>query len=327
MAETLDTAGERLQIHSDLGWVSDVIEEGAAGSLRTGAEPGATVSIAVEADKTAFNTRDWPLLARGARARGNDVVIENVLTSGFDVLVHCSEEHAEFTFRWRPPARDRVVARVLRSRFHLLARAALSQYPALWWAGTRHRVPLHVSAYAVDGAATMVVAPSGVGRSTLVDSEVEAGAVATGDNLAVGDGATVWGLVEPVRMSGGTGRRMPHGRTESHLAGRVESLDPDVAVVLTRGEQKRATLVECAPALVERSLVTSTYTAGELRRYWAFAAMLAAGTGQGPAHPPISEVARTFAAGLRCYSLVLGEKRTTRLSDLLASLDKEPAWA
>jgi hypothetical protein len=119
---------------------------------------------------------------------------------------------------------------------------------------------------------------------------------------------------------------MPHGRTESHLAARVEALDPDVAVVLTRGEQKRATLVECAPALVERSLVTSTYTAGELRRYWSFAAMLAAGTGQGPAHPPIAEVARTFAAGLRCYSLVLGEKRTTRLSELLTSLDKEPAW-
>ena len=255
-------------------------------------------------------------------------MIENVLASGFDVLVHCSDDHAEFTFRWRPPVRDRVAARALRSRFHLLARAALSQYPALWWAGTRGRVPLHVSAYAADGAATtMVVAPSGVGRSTLVDAEVAAGAVATGDNLAVGDGTTVWGMVEPIRMSGGSGRRMPHGRTESNLESRVAALEPEVLVVLTRGPQKKARLLTCAPEAAERSLVTSTYTAGELRRYWAFAATLAAGTGQGPAHPPIAAVAAEFAARLRCSSLVLGQKRVGRLSELLAATGREPAWA
>jgi hypothetical protein len=131
MCKTLDTAGERLQIHSALPWVSELVEEGAAGTLRHGAEPGASVYVSVEAESRAFDTEDWPLLARGARMRGNDVVVENVLTSGFDVLVHCSAEHAELTFRWRPPPRDRIAARALRSRFHLLARAALTQFPAL----------------------------------------------------------------------------------------------------------------------------------------------------------------------------------------------------
>lgn len=327
MCRTFDTAGERVQVTSGLQWVSELIEEGAAGTLRRSADSGVSVFVSVERDSRPFDTADWSVLARGARTRGNDVVIENVLTSGFDVLVHCSEDHSEFTFRWRPPARDRVAARALRSRFHLLARAALSQYPALWWAGTRGRAPLHVSAYAVDRVATaMVVAPSGIGRSTLVDVEVAAGAVATGDNLAVGDGTTVWGLVEPMRMSGGSGRVMPHGRTESQLEARVDALEPDILVVLTRGPQKKAQLFDCPPRVAERSLVTSTYAAGELRRYWSFAAMLAAGTGVGPAHPPIAEVAAEFAGRLRCSSLVLGQKRIGRLSELLAAREREPAW-
>ena len=59
-----------------------------------------------------------------------------------------------------------------------------------------------------------MTAPSGVGRSTLLLAS-SGGSRATADNLAVGDGTTVWGLVEPVRVEGGGGRRMPHGRHEA----------------------------------------------------------------------------------------------------------------
>jgi hypothetical protein len=57
--------------------------------------------------------------------------------------------------------------------------------------------------------------------------------------------------------------------------------------------------------------------AGELRRYWSFAATLAAGTGAGPAHPPLADTASMFAKSLPCYVLTLGPRPRARLSDLL----------
>ena len=326
MAATLDTAGERLDIDSALPWAADLIEEGAAGALHDSSAPGASIYVRVEAERRPFDTKGWPPLARSAWAREGEVVLENALTSGFDVHVRCTAEHVQLTYRWRPPTRERVVAHAFRSRFHLLARAALIQYPALWWAGARNRVPLHVSACVAGERTPMVVAMSGVGRSTLVSAEVAAGGVATGDNLAVGDGTTVWGLVEPLRLSGSGGRRMPHGRREAPLGARAGALVPDVVVVLTRGTETKPTLVECSAEAATRVLVTSTYSAGELRRYWAFAAMLSAGTGVGPAHPPVADVSAAFAAELPCYSLALGARRPVRLSDLLAGVGVEQKW-
>jgi hypothetical protein len=325
MVGVLDTAGERLEVDSALSWVAELVEEGAAGALQPSPTPSGSIMVSVEAESRPFDTHRWLLLARGAWMRHGEVVIENVLTSGFDLHVRCGHDQVELTYRWRPPARDRVAARVLRSRFHLLARAALIQYPALWWAGTRNRVPLHVSALAAGDSTPLVVASSGVGRSTLVAAEVAAGGVSTGDNLAVGDGTTVWGLVEPLRVAGSEGRRMPHGRNEVALTARAEALVPDAVVVLTRGTDERPSLVECSAEAAARSLITSTYAAGELRRYWSFAATLSAGTGVGAAHPPIANVAAAFAAQLPCYSLVLGAERVSRLSKLLAKREVQEA--
>jgi hypothetical protein len=209
----------------------------------------------------------------------------------------------------------------LRSRFHLLARAVLMQYPVLWWAGARGRVPLHASACVTALSTPLLTAPSGVGRSTLLVSELVAGGRATGDNLAVGDGTTVWGLVEPVRVEGAGGRRMPHGRNEAPLEHRAESLAPDCLVVLERGAHEHSSLASCSPEAAARSLVTSTYMAGELRRYWSFAATLAAATAVGPAHPPVMEVAAAFASRLPCFSLALGRSSRARLSDLLDAVE------
>ena len=133
----LDTAGERLAIECSLPWVMELIAEGASGELRESEAAGAALTIRVEADRGPFDTLGWDLLARGAWLRDGELVIENACTAGFDLHLRCTPERAAFTYRWRPPARDRAAARILRSRFHLLARGILTQYPALWWAGTR----------------------------------------------------------------------------------------------------------------------------------------------------------------------------------------------
>jgi hypothetical protein len=317
----LDTAGERLAIECSLSWVMDLIAEGAGGALQESEVTDACVTVRVDADRQAFPTRGWDLLARGVWQRNGELVIENACTAGFDVHLRCTSERAEFTYRWRPPARDRGAAWVLRSRFHLLARAMLTQYPVLWWAGTRDRAPLHASACVAGGGTPLVTAPSGVGRSTLVLAELRAGGQATGDNLAVGDGSNLWGLIEPLRVKGGSGRRMPHGRNEIPIENHVDALVPDSVVVLKRGHSEHPFLSPCSSEAAARSLVTSTYMAGELRRYWPFAAMLAAATGLGPSHPPVAQVASAFAGTLPCFSLALGHKHQARLLELLTAVE------
>jgi len=317
----LDTAGERLEIDCSLPWVGELIAEGAAGELRDTRAPAASVKVRVEAGRHPFDTRGWEVLARGAWRRNDEVVVENACTAGFDLHVSCTLQRAEFTYRWHPPARDRTAARLLRSRFHLLARAILMQYPALWWAGTRGRAPLHASACIAGGSIPLLSAPSGVGRSTLVLAELDCGGRATGDNLSVGDGTTVWGLVEPLRLEGGSGRHMPHGRSEVPMPDRVHELVPDSLVVLRRGDADHPVLSPCSTEAAARSLVTSTYMAGELRRYWAFAATLSAGTGLSPSHPPIREIAWAFADALPRFLLALGPRQGARLSELMAGAE------
>jgi hypothetical protein len=319
----LDTAGERLEIECSLPWVAELITEGSAGELRRVEAPDASVRVCVESDRHAFQTDGWQLLTRGAWGRAGEIVVEDVCTAGFDLHLRCTPEVAEFTYRWRPPPRDRIAARVLRSRFHLLARAVLMQYPALWAAGVRGRAPLHASGCIAKGSTPLVTAPSGIGRSTVVFAELEAGGRATGDNVAVGDGTTVWGLVEPLRVEGGGGRGMPHGRQEAPMRGRVEELVPDSLVVLERLPAVEPSILACSPVTAGRALVTSTYMAGELRRYWAFAATLSAGTGLGPAHPPVMDVAAAFAAKLRCFSVALGSRPGARLPQLVGAMEVE----
>jgi hypothetical protein len=317
----LDTAGERLALSSELAWVTELVLEGAAQELRSAGAADPSVHVRVESTGSAFDTRGWEVLTRGAWRRQREVVVENTCTAGFDLHLRCTSGAAEFTYRWRPPARDRVAARVLRSRFHLLARAVLLQYPAFWAAGMRGRAPLHASACATGASTPLVTAPSGVGRSTVVLGAVGAGARATGDNLAVGDGTTLWGLVEPLRVEGGSGRRMPHGRNEAPMPRRVSSLVPDSIVVLARGSSDGPTLHPCAPDVARRSLVASTYMAGELRRYWPFAATLCAATDAAPAHPPVEEVATRFASSLPCFSLTLGRTPGVDLDELLPNVE------
>jgi hypothetical protein len=279
-----------------------------------------TCHLRIEAARTAFDVGGFEPLTRGAWRRHGTVVIENVCTSGFDLLYRREGGLPTFSFRWRPPLRDRLASTVARSRSVLLARAALLQYPVLWLAGTRGRPPLHAAACTAGAATPLLAGPGGVGKSTLLAAELAAGARATCDNLCVGDGVTVWGLVEPLRVAAGEGRRMPHGRAETPMTGWISELVPDRLVVLRRGLDVAFGVDVCDTGTAVRSLVTGTYAAGELRRYWAVAATLTAATGLGPVHPPVEEIARRLASNLPCLEIVLPREPGVRLADLLTEL-------
>jgi len=325
MRAALHTAGEHVTIDCALDWVADLIAESGAGELLEGRTQGGTVHVRVDSERRPFEVRGFELFARGSWRRRGQVVLENACGSGFDLCATCTDDRANFVYRWRPPAQQRAVATLLRSRFHLLTRAVLVQYPVLWWAGTRGRAPLHASALTAGAATPLLTCPSGVGRSTVVLREAADGGLSTGDNISVGDGEAMWGLVEPVRVEGGDGRRMPHGRREAALPGRVHSLAPNAVVVLRREPSAGPALTACAPALAARSLVTSTYMAGELKRYWPFAATLAAATGLGPAVSPVSDVASAFAARLPSYTLSFSSSGGIRLGDMLDTAREEVA--
>ena len=319
--EMLATAGERILIGCDLPWVDELIAEATAGERRKGDTERATVAVQVESSNRAFDTGAWEPLTRGAWRLRNEVVIEDACSSGFNVLVHGEPELVTFTFRWRPPFRGQAAARLLRSRFILLARAVLIQYPALWRAGLRGRAPLHASVCTAGDLQPMLAGPGGVGKSTLLTRELALGGHAISDNICVSDGTTAWGLVEPLRIEGAAGRSMPHGRAEQPMERRATAMIPDLVVALRRGIEDVPSVHQSDTATVARSLITGTYMAGELRRFWAFAATLAAGTGLGPAHPPVERIAGMLATRLPCAEIVLARQPGAGLAQLLNRME------
>ncbi|GHF42916.1 hypothetical protein GCM10018783_09720 [Streptomyces griseosporeus] len=318
-------AGERLVVDCRWSPVARLLAEGGAGAWRPADGTGADVRVEVEPQHRPFDIRGWRPLARGAHVRDRSVVLHNACGSGFDLCLTVVAEQLQVRARWRPPARERIAARLLRSRFHLLVRAVLLQYPALWWAGHHGRVPLHAGAVTLGGSVPLLAGPGGTGRSTLLLRAVADGGRACADNLCVTDGRDVFGLVEPVRVEGGGGRRMAYGRSERPLPSRVDSLRPDRLVVLCRRPGARPSVRPADPAQAARSLVAGTYMAGELRRYWPFAAALALGTGLGPAHPPVTGAAQELAHLLPADELVLGDRPDEGLAALYGLVSRPVA--
>ena len=128
------SAGENVGVDCRLSWVSRLIREVSPHAFTSVAAAPHTCYIHVEAERDAFDLRGFEPLTRGAWRRQGTVVIENVCTSGFDLLYRTEDNRPTFRFRWRPPLRDRVASAAAPSRFVLLARAALLQYPVLWLA-------------------------------------------------------------------------------------------------------------------------------------------------------------------------------------------------
>ncbi len=276
------------------------------------------VRVTVEENRSRFSHEHMQPLTRGAWSDGSVVVMEDACASGVDLRVRVAGERLEVTARHRPGWSTRALARAAPGRGTLLLRSAIVQYPALWWAGVAGAVPLHVSGVRIGGQDVVLAGPGGVGKSTLLEGAVASGGLPVSDNLCVGDGVSVHGLLEPVRSDGGAGRRMPHGRRESPWVQRLDGLTVERILVLRRGTGLRAVVTPMHPASAARVLTAGTYAAGELRRYWAFAATLALGTGLGPAHPPLAQVAEQLCRSVPCVDVLLPSTPGTRVVDLLA---------
>lgn len=321
MRATVHTAGVTLDVASDLPWVSRLLAE-CCGTELSGPDPrrlaqGDALHIQIETSAEPFPTAGLSPITRGAWGGDAEVVLQDVCTAGFDLRLRVAGGQATAEYRWRPPARSHAAAWLLRSRFHLLARSVLLHYPAMWWASTRGLAPLHAPACTAAGGVVLLAGAPGAGKTTLLRKELAGGGTAVSDNLTVSDGRAVWGVVEPIRVEGGTGRRMPHGRRETSLPGRVNSLVPDVVAVVRRGVGATAVVRRCGSAEAARTLVASTYMAGELRRYWGFAATLSKSTGLGEVHPAISAIAADLTRRLPCIEITLPSVPGPRLAELV----------
>jgi hypothetical protein len=321
------SAGEHIELTCHHRRLAAVLAEGIGDPGPQSEDAGADIRITVEDTGAAFESHGWDVLTRDAWRRPGQVMVRDACSSGLDLVMTTGGPTLDIVARWRPSPAGRAASALLRSRSRLLVRAVLLQYPALWWAQQRGRVPLHASVCSVGpdhNRSVLLAGPGGVGKSTMINAELARGAIATSDNVCVSDGTTTWGLLEPRRVPADEGenrhgRRMPHDRREAPWAARVDQLVPDLVVVLQRHGAQTTTAAACDPAEAAKALTAGTYMAGELRRYWAFSSTLALGTGIGEAHPRVDETARALTAGVPCWDVILGEKSATSLEQLLAT--------
>ena len=257
------------------------------------------------------------LVTRGAWTDGHEVILQDACSSGLDLVLHPHGARLQVVVHPAPAWRHRALGLAAPDRRLLLHRAAIIQFPALWWAGVHGRVPLHVSAAVVAGHGVVLAGPGGVGKSTLIATLDAATGAPVSDNICTSDGAVLHGLLEPARTDSGTGRRMPHGRREAGWLRHVDGVTPDTVLVLRRGATSDPVVRHLDPAAAAREIVGGTYAAGELRRYWPLAATLALATGRGPAHPPVTEVAELLTRRLPAYEVQLPERPGVTLEELV----------
>ena len=321
MKVRMRSAGMVVEVEADGSWAELALEACAGQEMSAGTSAAGDVRIRIETGRTEPLARHDTLrpLTRGAWSDGSTVVMADACGSGLDLALVPHADHLEVIASPRPSWRHRVLGVAAPDRRVLLHRAAALQYPALWWAGVMGRVPLHASAATVRGCALVFAGPGGVGKSTLLATVDPATDVRVSDNLCVSDGREVHGVLEPARRDAGSGRRMPHGRREGPWSRLGESLEPRAIVVLRRGQQAAAApeLRRIQPASAARELVGGTYAAGELRRYWSFAATVGLGTGLGPVHPPVAAVCDELAARTSAFELHLPSPPSLSLRDVV----------
>lgn len=316
----LHTAGQRVAVEGSAAAVATILA--ATGGAESSCADLPNLVLSLERSKDRFDTSGCEPITRGVWATNRrEAIIESAGGSGFSQLWTIDEDGLRVISRWTPSIKEAAAARLLPARHHALSGQVLVHYPALWLALQQGFAPLHVSVVQIDGVAVLLAGPGGVGKSSLVSRELAAGGRATCDNLAACDGTIAYGLAEPIRLpaelNDATGRKTFHGRREHGWEARMRTLRPELIVVLRRGlhPDPRVRLIDEAQAA--RAIVSGTYAAGELRRFWSTAAVLAMATGCGPAHPPIEEVAATFAARMPCLEVQLGRQPGAGLAEIL----------
>jgi hypothetical protein len=315
----VSTAGEHVVVDCALPWLTSLLADSTGGELADAPTAGASVHIEIQPSRRPFDHRGWTLIGRDSWALGSAALMVDACSSGFDLLVAPRGEVLHVMARYRPSPRTRAANIALIRRFRLLAGQTLLHYPALWWASVHGRAPLHVSVTSDAASVTMVAGPGGVGKSTMICAGLRQGEIATADNICACDGNAAHGLAEPVRVRGAAGRSTTtHGRSEQPLPRRIPWLIPDRLVVLRRASAATpASVGQLSPAEAARVLVAGTYMAGELRRFWSFAATLALATGIGPAHPDVTGIAGALAARLPCLEVSVADGSPSPLGELL----------
>lgn len=319
------SAGAVVTVESAVPGVLAAVRDLTAGGDRPVAPVDPDVHVVVERRAPRLSTGDLVPVTRGVwRGANGEVLLASAGGSGYSQRWSTDGDRVQVRTWWDPSAAESVAARALPSRFRALRAQVLVHYPALWWAALRGLAPLHVSVLELDGVAVLLAGPGGVGKSSLVARELEAGASATCDNLAASDGGTAFGVLEPLRLppdaagSAGAGARATHGRRERPWHGHVPQLSPDLVVVVRRGDAAQESVRRVAPEDAARALVAGTFAAGELRRFWSLCAVLGLATGRGPVVPPVQEVARTLTDRLPCYELELARAPGPSLYALIA---------
>lgn len=318
MTGYLATAGEVVAVTGPPA-AARLVEQAAGERLAATAPAAPTVLLDLQADNRPFDRAGLRPLTRGAYAGGGRVLLLDACSSGFDLLVTAGESAGTLAVlaRYRPATRTRAANVALAGRFRLLAGQTLLHYPVLWRSGWRGRAPLHGATVALDGGVLLLAGPGGVGKSTLMRRAVAAGAAAGADNLCSAGETECFGLAEPLRVDGsGRPGRTSHGRRAAPFGHRAARLAPDRVVVLERGRRTEVARIGAPEAA--RSLAAGTYAAGELRRYWAFAATLALGTGIGPVHPPVTAIAAGYADRSPCLRVRVGDHDAVDLERLTA---------
>lgn len=265
------------------------------------------------------------LVTRGVhRCADGSVLLRNVGGSGFDQLWSIGANQLRVRSHWAPPPAV-AAATLLRSRARALRAQVLLHHPVLLWGVMHGAAPLHVSLLSAADIPLVVAGPGGVGKSTLVLHSLERGEDAWCDNLASCDGAGAYAVAEMLRapldeVTLAGGRRATHGRREVAWPGLAsERVLPQAVVVARRGDDVTR-VRRIAPEDAARQLVAGTYAAGELRRFWSLAAMLALADDRGPSAPPVAAVAEELTSRLPCFEVRLGADRRTDLGVLLADL-------
>lgn len=302
----IHTGGEVVSIASELPWALRMIARGVAVPEPAG-QTSATVRLTIESSSKPFDTAGMRTITRGTSASGRRAVMTNAGGSGLDLLIDATDESLSVRARYRPGVFLRAANTVLDARFELLACQVLVHYPVFWRASWRGRVPLHASVIATHAGVPLLAGPGGVGKSTVLSNARRSGAVATADNLCCAGLDLCHGIAEPLRTDVGDdhGTKTSHGRVARPFGRRELALAPDRIVVLERGPKTEVTSISSKDAA--RALIAGTYAAGELRRYWAYAATLALATGRGPAHPPIGEIATGLTSCLPCLRVCVGD--------------------
>lgn len=193
--------------------------------------------------------------------------------------------------------RDRLKRLVYRSRVPALRRRRfttllyyLVYYPCFWWLERRRDLhPIHAAGVEIDGRIVLLAGPSGVGKSTLSAGLASLpGAALLSDTFVLHRGATARPVREPLLLDrwsrdwigAGAGRLRPIewryclGRDGFHWPRERLSGGGEVALLLFPHRAARHGLRRVEARTAHARISSGDFIINDLRRYWAFAAVL-----------------------------------------------------